>query len=229
MRKTWFLMLVGVALLAVGTPARADYTCANGSICTIQLTQTNVIQLYGVKVNVTIDNSTNANHTILTFQMVSSPITNTPIGMDHIGWTGGPLSGGGNTFSTSYNAISSTNWNGVLVTGPNSSSMDGFGKFNVYGDDPASTAGISPSTAITMTLAGKVTTFYANSGGNIFAVHVRFGGNCSGFIGGFAGTGSANSDTDCQVSGQVPEPGSMVLFGSGLIGVAGVLKRRFRS
>jgi hypothetical protein len=223
MRKIWLFMLVAMMALAVGTPARADVTCA--SICTVTLTQTNVIQLAGVQVNVTINNT--GTHTVLTFQMVNNPITNTPIGMDQIGWTGGHLSHGSNTFSSSYNATASSHWGGNLVTGPVTGAMDGFGKFNVQGADPASTAGISPSTAITMTLAGKVTTFYSNSSGNVFTVHVRFGGNCSGFIGGLAGTGSANNDANCTRPGSVPEPGSMVLFGSGLLGLAGALKRRY--
>jgi len=222
MRKIWLFILVAVVALAVSTPARADITCL--SLCTVQLQQSNINQLAGVQVTVTIDNT--GSNTVLTFQLTNNPLSNTPIGMDQIGWTGGALSNGSNAFSSSYNAVSSTNWEGALVTGPNTASMDGFGKFNVQGADAASTGGISASTAIVLTLAGKVTTFYDNAKGNVFAVHVRYGGNCSGFIGGLAGTSSSNSDVNCQVPGQVPEPGSMLLFGSGLFGLAGILKRR---
>lgn len=104
--------------------------------------------------------------------------------------------------------------------------MDGFGKFNVQGAASGSTQGVSAGTAIVLTLAGKVTTFYSNSSGNVFTVHVRFGGNCSGCVGGLAGTGSANSDTDCVPQGQVPEAGTLSLCGGGVLGLLGWLRRR---
>lgn len=220
MRKVWLFIFVMVVALAVSTPARADVTCL--TICQVQLTQSNVSQLAGVVVTVTINN-TGAN-TVLSFQLTNNPLSNTPIGIDQIGWTGGPLSGPSNTFSSNYNATSSTGWHGQLVTGPSADSMDGFGKFNVQGADPASTGGIG--SPIVLTLAGKVTTFYDNGKGNVFTVHVRYGDGCSGFVGGLAGTSSSNSNSNCHPGGQVPEPGSMILFGSGLFGLAGLLRRR---
>jgi len=223
MRKIGFVLAFLVGVMLCSAPALADVSCASGSTCTVQLTQSNVIQLAGVQVTVTIDN-TGAN-TVLTFQLTNNPLSNTPAGIDQIGWTGGPLSGNDNTFSSTYNATASTHFGGNLVTGPNTGNMDGFGKFNVQGAVSAGTGGISAATAITMTLAGKVTTFYSNSAGNVFTVHVRYGGNCSGFVGGLAGTGTANSDTDCH-PGQVPEPGTMALFGTGLFGLAGLLRRK---
>jgi len=95
----------------------------------------------------------------------------------------------------------------------------------VQGAASASTDGVT--SPITLTLAGKVTTFYSNSAGNIFTVHVRFGGNCSGFVGGLAGTGSTNSNTDCVPAPQVPEPGTLALFGTGSFALAGLLRRRW--
>lgn len=222
MRRILWLIAV-IASVMGGVPALADITCAN--ICTVQLQQTNVVQLYGVQVTVTINNT--GASTILSFQLTNNPLTNSPIGIDQIGWTGGALSGGANSFSAAYNSISS-NWIGhnpnnttyiAEVTGPNPGSMDGFGKFNVQGAASGSTQGVSPSTAIVLTLAGKVTTFYSNAAGNMFAVHIRFGGNCSGFVGGLAGTSSANDDSNCSPQSQVPEPGTLALFVAGSLGL----------
>ena len=100
--------------------------------------------------------------------------------------------------------------------------MDGFGKFNIQGADPAGTGGIG--SAITFTLNGLITNFTSNTGGNEFAVHVRYGGSCSGFIGGQVGVGTQGSNTNCTP--QIPEPSSLLLFGSGLLGLAGVIRRR---
>ncbi len=224
------LMIAVVGLLMSGAPAYADISCP--PTCTVQLQQTNIVQLSGVQVTVTIDNS--GSNTVLSFQLTKSPLTNAPAGIDQIGWTGGPLGHGSNTFSTDYNS-SDSNWIGhnknntiyvAQVTGPSSGSMDGFGKFNVEGAASGSTQGISPSTVIVLTLGGKVTAFYSNAAGNMFAVHIRFGGNCSGFVGGLAGTASTNDDSNCVPQNQVPEPGTLTSIVAGSLGLCRLLARR---
>lgn len=219
-----------IVMIASSAPAFADITCA--TICTVQLQHSNVVQLTGVQVSVTINN-TGAN-TVLSFQLTNNPLTNTAAGIDQIGWTGGSLSGGSNTFSTDHNSVGS-NWIGhnpnnttfaAQVTGPNNGSMDGFGKFNLEGAASGSTDGVAAP--IVLTLAGRVESFYSNSVGNVFTVHVRFGGNCSGFVGGLTGTGSANSDTDCVPQAQVPEPGTLALLGTGLFALGRVAKQKLR-
>ena len=218
MRKTLFGIVL--LLLVAATPALADITCARGQVCTVQLTQTNVTQLAGVVVTVTIDNRTNRNHTILSFALTNNPVsaTNHPLGIDMIGWNGG----------ASAAAISSSaNWGGASPALA-SHQLDGFGSFAIYGASPAGTGGTSTSNKLTFTLAGLVTSFPLNAGGNAFALHLRFTNSCSGCIGGPHGSTDPTSDSNCGRTPSVPEPGSMALFGTGLMGLAGLLKRRLR-
>lgn len=236
MRKTWLLMLVAVIALAVGVPAFADTVCSpmspasagivipNSGSCVIYLTQSNVIQLAGVSVKVTITNSSTTAPTTVSFLLIKNPLTNSAGGINQIGWNGG----------SSYSAVSVNDPTHSFTSLPTllskPTSMDHFGNFSVQSQaGGAPKAGVNGNT-LTFTLAGHVQTFLTNSTGNstgnLFAMQIRFGGSCSGWIGGYAGSTAPVSETACIPAGQVPEPGTMVMFGSGLFALAGVLRRR---
>jgi hypothetical protein len=97
-----------------------------------------------------------------------------------------------------------------------------FGTFSSLKNlDSGGTSGIDPE-LLYFVFDGAVN-FMLNSNDATFSVHVRYGGDCSGWVsdGGTAG----GSSGDCGRS--VPEPGALTLAGLGLL-VIGVV-RRFRS
>lgn len=211
------VIFVATLIAVFAAPVSADTACAAGSTCTVQLTTANVQQLQGIVVTVTIDNT--GSNTVLSFQLTNNPLTNSALGIDMVGWNSG-----GNT--TANISTASTNFGGNN-TATSNSSMSQFGKFDIQGQDPAGTGGVS--SAITFTLNGLVTNFPSNSNGYDFAVHLRFDNNCSGFIGGPSSGQAITADDDpnCQPTAVVPEPGTLTLFGSGLLVVGGFLRRRF--
>jgi PEP-CTERM motif-containing protein len=135
--------------------------------------------------------------------------------------------GNGNSGIFGFNVVGSTaglnitNMVGVNGFFPAGGQMDGFGNFDVTLEccNPANAVN---SFSFTVSRTGGFSSasdlFEANATGAHFAVHIApTNGNPTGFA---ADTGVPNTET--------PEPASMLLLGSGLLGTAAGLRKRFR-
>jgi hypothetical protein len=134
-------------------------------------------------------------------------------------------SGSGNNGIFGFNVVGSTA--GLNITGlpagwsfaPTGGQMDGFGNFDVTITccNPPGVTSFSFTVSRTGGFSSASDLFEANANGVHFAIHIApTNGNPTGF----AADGGTNNE--------VPEPATMVLLGTGLMGLAVGVRRKFR-
>jgi hypothetical protein len=163
----------------------------------ITLSNTNTTG-FGVTVCLTLSGNT------LTLNSISNTSGLTVVGVDALG------------YGTSATIVSDTDTSGVWAAKSGSSpfSIDGFGDFVSEITNPGGTGGAPSQPSFSWT--------FSASPGSDLVLHIRFSNGCSTFVSNRT-TDSAAPDANCGV---VPEPGTLALFGSGLVAIAGIIRRR---
>lgn len=124
---------------------------------------------------------------------------------------------------------------GYSLSGPGSTAQDGYGKFDYifntkenggsHGTDCVVTGGV-PGGGCTFTFSLTDSSTSSLSASEFEAL--SSGGNSTDYAGHLAAGGGNTGYVGDAVASVVPEPSSLMLLGSGVLGLAGVVRRKFR-
>ncbi len=224
-KRSWGGIALGLAVLALLLTAAAPRASADSFTLSVPNSAISAYPAGYINVTVTLVNSTTAT---ITF-------TNDPSGIYNY------LMGDGSTAAVNVNAttftvgaVSESNSLGAPFTPTFTSTqtgtqnVDGFGDFNLtinntdgFGDSATTVTFTITNTSGTWSSAANV--LIANSQGNTAAAHVFVeSSTCTDGSGKLVAcaTGYAGNGTN------VPEPGTLSIFGTGLLGLAGLIRRR---
>lgn len=213
MKRNILALLAAAALVAAlaSTPASAD-TCSitgvTGTGSTIDLNFNNM-GLAGLVVTFCmVDNGTN---TFFQFSGITNGETSGLFSIQEFGLNGTDTFVGATDPDGKQNP-GITHWKDA-----GTKTMDGFGSFA----DVASATDSPDTDTILEFLDG-------DTAPTEFAAHIKFNDGCTGFVSNVEGNGSNDNNAGCS-NGVVPEPSSLMLFGTGLLGIAGFLRRKLLS
>ena len=221
---------VTAVVLAVGmtAPAYAG-SCADGLSCNFDLSNLN-INLAGadIHVQVTIDNTNPDNNTRLIVTMISENLTNTPLGIDQFGYNDST------TTILTYPTATTGGWSSKTPLNKDGTAkgvqIDGFGTFTTDASESAGTGGVPGSAVdpLIFVLNDLVTNFPDNANGAEFVVHLRFDAPADGSCSTFVSDGTSSQTGAVGQCAVVPEPATLFLLGSGLLGLGFAGRKRFR-